>query len=76
MIQVWEQKAFFDGQLAQDCGGVNQKMKWDLASTDVDHDGVRGVPMVDGPFKGFNANFNLINIPIHDNATDDNNFTM
>jgi hypothetical protein len=33
--------------------------KWRLASTDNDSDGIAGVPMVDGAFIGFNANFNL-----------------
>jgi hypothetical protein len=32
---------------------------WDLASTDGNSDGIRGITMVDGPFVGFNANFNL-----------------
>lgn len=34
-----------------------------LTSTDDDGDGVRGVPMVDGAFVGFNANFDLILTP-------------
>ena len=35
--------------------------KWRLVSTDVADDGVDGIngtPMIDGPFKGFFANFN------------------
>jgi hypothetical protein len=32
---------------------------WNLASIDGNGDGIRGIPMVDGPFPGFNANFNL-----------------
>ena len=32
---------------------------WDLVSTDDDVDAVNGIPMVDGPFTGFNANFNF-----------------
>ena len=32
---------------------------WDLASKDGNGDGVQGIPMVDGPFAGFNANFSL-----------------
>jgi len=32
---------------------------WDFMSTDVDGDGVNGIGMIDGPFVGFNANFNL-----------------
>ena len=33
--------------------------EWLFASTDLDGDGVPGSSMVDGPFVGFNANFNL-----------------
>ena len=32
---------------------------WNLASKDGNGDGIRGIPMVDGPFPNFNANFNL-----------------
>lgn len=32
---------------------------WDLVSTDPDGDLINGIKMVDGPFKGFNANFNF-----------------
>ena len=32
---------------------------WNLASKDGNADGFQGIPMVDGPFGGFNANFNL-----------------
>jgi Bacterial Ig domain/Cadherin-like domain len=32
---------------------------WNLASKDGNGDGIRGIPMVDGPFPDFNANFNL-----------------
>ena len=32
---------------------------WNLVSRDGNGDGTRGIPMVDGPFVGFNANFNL-----------------
>lgn len=41
-------------------GSPNQTTDvWDLMSTDNDGDGINGVPMVDGGFVGFNANFNL-----------------
>jgi len=33
--------------------------EWLFASTDDNGDGIPGTPMVDGPFRGFNANFNL-----------------
>ena len=32
---------------------------WDLVSTDPDGDLINGIKMVDGPFRGFNANFNF-----------------
>ena len=31
---------------------------WKLVSIDIDGDGINGSPMIDGPFQGFNANFN------------------
>ena len=37
---------------------------WDLMSKDVDGDGVNGLGMIDGPFGGFNANFNLRVVPV------------
>lgn len=39
---------------------------WSFTSTDNDGNGIAGVSMVDGPFVGFNANFNL-----HVNSTGD-----
>jgi len=35
-----------------------------LASIDSDHDGLPGQPMADGPFAGFNANFNIKMTPL------------
>jgi len=43
---------------------------WRLASTDNDGDGIPGIPMVDGAFIDFNANFNL------DIVSTGSNFTM
>ncbi len=40
-------------------GAPAANTKWRLASTDDDGDGIAGVPMVDGAFIDFNANFNL-----------------
>jgi len=37
---------------------------WNLVSIDGDGSGVRGIAMVDGPFVGFNANFNLEMSPV------------
>jgi hypothetical protein len=38
---------------------VNPATTWALVSTDNDNNGINGVPMIDGPFIGYNANFNL-----------------
>lgn len=38
---------------------VNPATTWKFVSTDNDGDGINGVGMVNGPFQGFNANFNL-----------------
>lgn len=38
---------------------VNPATTWALVSTDNDGNGINGVPMIDGPFIGYNANFNL-----------------
>ncbi len=42
------------------CGSNSPSMAWDWMSKDFDGNGVNGAPMVDGPFVGFNANFNLM----------------
>jgi hypothetical protein len=39
--------------------GLNPNTTWQFVSTDPDGDNINGVKMVDGPFIGFNANFNL-----------------
>jgi hypothetical protein len=38
---------------------VNPATTWALVSTDNDGNGINGVSMIDGPFIGYNANFNL-----------------
>ncbi|BAV33892.1 hypothetical protein SCL_1587 [Sulfuricaulis limicola] len=53
-------------------GGIYAGPVYSLVSTDWDSDGIAGGAMVDGPFQGFNANFN---IPAVSNTTN-NNFTM
>ncbi len=39
--------------------GVDPAVIWDYVTTDSDGDGKVGISMVDGPFIGFNADFNL-----------------
>jgi len=54
---------------------------WKLVSTDFDADGINGSPMVDGPFIGFFANFNVgpsgtaIRLPYTDEVDVDADFT-
>lgn len=38
---------------------VNPATVWEYVSTDVNGDGKNGMPMIDGPFKNYYANFNL-----------------
>ncbi len=45
------------------CGGSSEKPNnwvWDLASIDVDGDGINGLPFVDGPFIGFSGNMSVM----------------
>ncbi len=60
IVSVWNQNELFSNTLANDCNNeVDPNTVWDLASTDADGDGIPGVKMVDGPFIGFSANYNL-----------------
>jgi hypothetical protein len=73
VINVWKPNASFDTKpggpkndmvLAGTYGGPagNQpdpQGLWNYASTDVGGDTINGMKMIDGPFPGFNANFNL-----------------
>lgn len=43
-----------------------QNQVWMLATVDGNGDGVMGIPMIDGPFAGFNAGFNANMDPIAD----------
>ena len=60
MIQLWELHAVYGGLMAQGCGGANANKVWDLASTDINGDGIMGAPFVDGPFGGFSGNLNIM----------------
>lgn len=61
VVVVWNKHSTFAGPLWTGCCGAssNAANVWDLASVDGNGDNVPGTPMVDGPFLGFNANFNL-----------------
>jgi len=60
MFNIWEQQAVYGGLMAQDCGGADANKVWDLASIDIDGDGIMGLPFVDGPFKSFSGNMEMM----------------
>ncbi|RRQ22452.1 hypothetical protein D6C00_11200 [Thiohalobacter thiocyanaticus] len=71
VINVWESGQFgpspmFTGtQTTTDSYSGDDATVWSLMSTDWDGDGINGAGMVDGPFVGFSANFNLVKpVPI------------
>jgi hypothetical protein len=56
------------------CGSNPADKVWDWMSRDVDGDGINGYSMVDGPFVGFNGNFNIMGVdPCAGVVCDDNN---
>ena len=59
VVLAWDIDGVFIGStgVTNDLGSKGQY--FGLASIDADGDGLPGVPMADGPFKGFNANFNI-----------------
>lgn len=61
VVVVWNKHSTFAGPLWAGCCGTSPDPAnvWDFASVDGNGDNVPGTPMVDGPFLGFNANFNL-----------------
>jgi hypothetical protein len=61
VVNVWQSGVFAPSVLWTGACGSNPATKvWDLMSTDWNLDGVNGAPMTDGPFAGFNVNFNLM----------------
>ncbi len=64
-VPIYEGKAFAPSPMWTGAGGSNKASKlWDFMSKDWAPDGlttdrINGYGMVDGPFKGFGANFNL-----------------
>ena len=56
---VWNKNQTFGPSPMYTGGSGCSSTVWELSSTDPDNDGKNGIPMVDGPFKTFNANFNL-----------------
>ncbi len=64
MVLLWNIDSTFEGSLssADDLGAKGQF--FNLASTDGNGDGIPGIPMVDGPFQGFQPNFNMSTVPL------------
>lgn len=58
VVLVWDINAVFAGAPGVGDNGAKGKA-FTFAVVDSDGDGIPGIPMADGPFEGFNANFNL-----------------
>jgi len=78
VVDIWAPKAVFGPSPLQTAGcGSNPVDKvWDWMSKDWDGDGLNGYGMVDGPFMGFNASFNVMGVLPPAVDTVNNNFTM
>ncbi len=65
VVDVWQPNAVFTPSQFWDgaCGAGNPKRVWDWMSKDWDGDSINGGAMVDGPFSGSSANFNVMIIP-------------
>ncbi|MCK9420524.1 MAG: hypothetical protein M0R70_14225 [Nitrospirae bacterium] len=65
VVDIWAPMASFGPSPLQTAGcGSNPADKvWDWMSKDWDGDGLNGYGMVDGPFIGFNASFNVMGVP-------------
>lgn len=62
VVDIWNQNAVF-GPSPMYTGAAacnNPTTVWDLMSADWDGDGQNGAAMIDGPFQGFKANFNIM----------------
>ncbi len=61
VVDIWNQSVKFGPSklFTGEVGCVNTAQVWDYMSADWDNDALNGAKMLDGPFLGFNANFNL-----------------
>jgi hypothetical protein len=61
VVEVWNQNAVFGPSPMYTGAGAcnNSATVWNLMSTDWDGDSKNGGAMIDGPFGGFSANFNI-----------------
>jgi len=64
VVEVWNKNQVFGPSPLDltDDGCANPQNLWDLMSSDWDNDGKNGGKMIDGPFKGFSANFNIMTV--------------
>ena len=60
MVLLWNRNTTVDGEIYDSPAG----QVFGLASADGNGDGIPGIPMVDGPFPGFTANFNIRSVPV------------
>jgi hypothetical protein len=60
VVIVWNTISTFGPSSMFTPGGGNPATLWSLSSSDANGDGKSGIPMVDGPFQGFGANFNIL----------------
>jgi len=76
VVLVWNQGSTYPASMfwngpttTADAWSGNTATVWDLMSSDADGDSVNGRQMIDGPFAGFNANFNIKGLtPLANNA--------
>ncbi len=65
VVDVWVPNAVFAPSplyAGPDGGTADPAKLWDWMSSDWDSNGINGYGMVDGPFLGFNANFNVMGV--------------
>ena len=62
VVDIWNQGAVFAPSplYTGPTNCANAAQSWDLMSADWDGDGQNGAKMIDGPFNGFSANFNIL----------------
>jgi len=85
VVVVWNIDDSFGSPIYDAAGTADEDLTqtptriWNVASKDGNGDGIQGIPMVDGAFPGFNANFNLDMVPplsAPDKLISSSNFTM
>ncbi len=66
VVDIWDKSAKFTPSklFTGEAGCANAAQTWDYMSGDWDNDAQNGGKMIDGPFIGFSANFNLMKTTI------------